>query len=343
MVQPPARKADVPEIDTSRAAVSIDVHHHFNPSLKDNEGNPWSVQMALDELDRNGIATAIASLGPVNDAGSPARPGRVRDANEWGTKVCLDHPGRFGLFASLPLPDTERALTEIAYAYDVLKADGIGMSTSEGDLWIGDERNAPVFAELDARRAVVFVHPAPTSRCGALSRDYGGGLVSSPWVEFPTNTARAMLSLFANGTTHKYPNIRFIFCHGGGVMPALLGRVAGFSGWRTVGPEGLASVFPDGVYAEFAKFYLDCAQAYAPEFVSLLRTIVPESHLLFGSDFSYFPIGHSVSEYAALDLDQNLKLAIGGGNASSLFPKFATSDHHSTNDADGHRRVPDCA
>ena len=339
MTQPPVRATDGPNAGSSRPAVSIDVHHHFNPGLKDNEGNPWSVRMALDELDRNGIATAIASLGPVNDAGSPARPGRVRDANEWGTTVRLDHPGRFGLFASLPLPDVDRSLAEIAHAYDVLEVDGIGMSTSEGDLWLGDERNAPIFAELDARRAVVFVHPAPTSRCGALSRDYGGGLVSSPWVEFPTNTARAILSLVANGVTRTYPNIRFIFCHGGGVMPAVLGRIAGFTGWRTVGPQGLASLFPDGVYAEFAKVYLDCAQAYAPEFMGLLRTIMPETHLLFGSDFSYFPIGHSVAEFAALDLDAPLARAIGGGNASALFPRFAASAQASSDDADVRRRA----
>src|SRR4249919_1717493 len=90
-----------------RAAVSIDVHQHFNPTLEDNEGNPWSVQMTLDEMDRTGVSTAIASLGPVNDVGSKDRPGRVRDWNEWGARTCLDHPGRFGLFASLPLPHVE--------------------------------------------------------------------------------------------------------------------------------------------------------------------------------------------------------------------------------------------
>ncbi len=310
-------------IAPSNPRVSIDVHHHFNPTSKDNEGNPWSIRMAVDEMDQNAVATAIASLGPVNDAGSAERPKRVRDFNEWGAKACLDHPGRFGLFASLPLPDIDLSLEEIAYAYDVLHVDGIGMSTSEGDTWLGDERNAPVFAELDRRQAVVFVHPTSTSRCGALSHAYGGGLVSSPWIEFPTNTARAILSLLAHGATHKYPNIRFIFCHGGGVLPALLGRFAGFTGWRTVGREGLADLFPDGVYAEVAKFYFDCAQAYAPEMIDLLLKIIPRSHLLFGSDFSYFPIAHSVEEFAALHLDEGLAHAIGGENASALFPRFA--------------------
>ena len=308
-------------------APSIDVHHHFNPTGKDNEGNPWSVQMAVDELGRNGIASAVASLGPVNDVGSAARPGRIRDANEWAAGIVNDHPGRFGLFASIPLPDVDLALAEIDHAYDVLGADGIGMSTNDGDVWIADDRNEPVFAALERRRAVVFVHPAPTSRCAALSHAYGGEGISPPWIEFPTNTARAILGLLAKGTTSRYPSIRFIFCHGGGVMPALLGRFAGFKDWRTVGPDRLASMVPDGVYGAFSKLYFDCAQAYAPELMTLLGTVVPPTNLLFGTDFSYFPIHHSVRDFRTLRLDTATERAVGGGNARALFPRFADRDH----------------
>lgn len=304
----------------------IDVHHHFNPGLKDNEGNPWSIALAIEEMDRNDVSVAIASLGPVNDAASDLRPRRVREWNEWGARACGDHPGRFGLFASLPLPDVDLALAEIAHAYDVLKVDGIGLSTNDGDTWLSDARYAPVLAELDRREAVVFVHPAPTSRCAALSGAYGGPDVSSPWLEFPVNTARAIVGLLSRGATRAYPRIRFIFCHGGGVMPLLLGRIAGFDGWRTVGPDRLAAVFPDGIHAEFAKFYFDCAQAYAPEAIALLRTIVPTSHLLFGTDFSYFPIRHSVAALAALELDPATARAVGGENAAALFPRLRRSE-----------------
>jgi hypothetical protein len=130
---------------SSRGAVSIDKHHHFNQTFKDNEGNPWPVQMALDELDRNGIASAIASLGPVNGSNSDERRGQERDWNEWGGRICLEHPGRFDPLATQPLPDTDLALSEITHAYDVRHADGAGFPTSDGGFWLGDKRNAPVF------------------------------------------------------------------------------------------------------------------------------------------------------------------------------------------------------
>jgi predicted TIM-barrel fold metal-dependent hydrolase len=323
----PLKVSPAPGRDAPQAIATIDVHHHFNPTLKDNEGNPWSVQMAIEEMDRNFISTAIASLGPVNDAGSKERPRRVRDWNEWGIRTCLDHPGRFGLFASIPVPDIDLALVEITYAYDVLHADGIGLSTNEGDIWLGDERNWPVFAELNRRKAVVFVHPAPTSNCASVSRAYGGDLISSPWLEFPMNTARAILGLLAKGVTRKYPDIRFIFSHGGGAMPFLLGRIAGFSGWQTVGPEKLKALFPDGIYAEFGKLYFDLAQALAPEVLQFLRQVVPESHLLFGSDFSYFAIASSVEQFSGLNLNEDVRRAVGGENAATLFPRFQAERH----------------
>ena len=305
----------------SGTAGLIDVHHHFNPGGVDNEGHPWSVGMAIDEMDRTGVARAFASLGPVNDVGDERRPRRIRTWNEWGATARDDHPDRFGLLASLPLPDVDLALAEIAYACDVLHVDGFGLSTNDGDTWLSDDRYRPVLAELDRRKAVVFVHPAPTSRCRALGHAYGGDIVSPPWLEFPVNTARVILGLLTKGVTREYRDVRFIFAHGGGVMPLLLGRIAGFAGWPTIGAATLDRLFPDGIRAEFANFYFDCGQAYAPEAIALLLTLVPASRLLFGSDFSYFPIAHSVAEFDALDLADDLKAAIGRDNAVALFAR----------------------
>ena len=301
----------------------IDVHHHFNPDYKDNEGRPWSVQMSLDELGANGVAGAVGCLGVVKVENAAERSNRARSWNEWATRICLDHPKTFGLFAALPLPDVDASLVEIGHAFDVLRADGISLATNYGDTWLGDRAHWPVLEELNRRAAVAFVHPYATSRCQSISAEYGGGEISAPWLEFPMNTARAILGLMTSGATRAFPNIRFIFAHGGGVMPLMLGRIAGFEGWPSVGPSKLTTLFPDGVRAEFAKFYFECAQAYAPEGFGLLRKLVPTERLLFGSDFSYFPVSHSVGQFRALDLPEADRIAIGGGNAAALFPRFA--------------------
>jgi predicted TIM-barrel fold metal-dependent hydrolase len=300
----------------------IDFHHHLEPSGKNVEGRPWSLQAAIEELAANSVI-AMGWTGPVFDADPAAAAKKARQYNEWGAQIRRDHPERFGQFASLPMMDVDASLAEIAHAFDVLKVDGIGLATNYGEAWLGERRFQPIFEELNRRKAVVYVHPAQAPCCTASAFSYQreNEFLSAPWIEFPTNTARTILSLWASQTTQRLPDIRFVFSHGGGVMPILLGRFAGFSGWETVGPERLKALFPQGVYAEFGKLYFECAQAYAPETMAMLRSIVPASHLLFGSDYSYFHVAHSVQRFNALALPADVQQQIKNGNAAALLPR----------------------
>ena len=300
----------------------IDIHHHFEPTGKNKDGDPWTIQMSLDQLNLNHVAAAIGYAGPIMDTDPQAARKQARETNEWSTRICLDHPGRFGLFASLPMNDVDGSLAEIAYAFDVLKADGVGIATEYGPAWLGDSKFEPIFQEVNRRNAVVYVHPGQAPCCTPQTLTYEKPPIDTPWMEFPTNTARTILSLWNAQTTRRLPGIRFIFCHGGGVMPMLLGRIAGFSDWSTVGPERLKVMFPDGIYAEFAKLYLDCAQAFAPETFDLLRKVVPPTHLLFGSDYSYFPVAHSVELFAKLQMPLDVREKISSANAASLLPRW---------------------
>ena len=300
----------------------IDVHHHFEPTYKNVDGTVWSIERALEEMDRNGVDVAIGFAGPVFETDVEAGRKKARTYNDWSHKFCVDHPDRFGLFASIPMNDVEGALAEIAYALDVLKADGIGLVTNYQDAWLGDPKFEPIFQELNRRKAVVYVHPATAPCCTPATLSYEKEPISSPWIEFPTNTARTILSLWGSATTMRMPDIKFIFCHGGGVMPILLGRMEGFSSWIGVGPEKMKALFPNGIYAEFSKLYFECAQAYAPEAFELVRKVVPPSHLLFGTDFSYFPISHAVEQFKALKIPNDLRKKIQGGNAAAILPHW---------------------
>ena len=128
----------------------IDVHHHIIPTpylnrerdrilaAADPSLGPrilaWKPAQAIEEMDRNGIATAITSIsnpgiwmGNVQSARSLARA-----CNEYAAQMVRDYPGRFGIFAALPLPDPDGSLREIEYALDVLKADGFGLMLDAG-------------------------------------------------------------------------------------------------------------------------------------------------------------------------------------------------------------------
>jgi hypothetical protein len=129
----------------------IDVHHHIIPPFYIAENREriggsrggqitpawleWTPERALSAMDQHHVAAAVLSLsspgvwfGDVQAARNTARR-----SNDYAAELGRKYPGRFGLFATLPLPDAEGSLREIAYALDVLKADGIGLLTSYAD------------------------------------------------------------------------------------------------------------------------------------------------------------------------------------------------------------------
>jgi predicted TIM-barrel fold metal-dependent hydrolase len=299
-------------------SVPIDVHHHILPPeyvkaiahRRETRVPDWSPQRSLEEIDAAGIATAMLSLvnpGPwFGDAAEARRLCRI--ANDYGARLVQDHPGRFGLFASIPLPDADGSLREIEYAYGTLKADGIALVTNYDGRYLGDGAFAPVWRELDRRNAVVYTHPIQGACCRDVKDD-----VSSSTIEYATDTTRTMASVLFSGTAARYPNIRWIFSHGGGTVPFLLSRF-------TVAEANMKdkSRLPNGVIAELRKFYYDTAQANHAGALAALMNLVPVSQVVLGTDFPFRRATEEIAGIASYGFSAADVRAIEGGNMLRL-------------------------
>ena len=305
----------------------IDLHHHFAPPawVTEVRGRPllqpantrWTLEQSIEDMDRGGVAAAVVSItnpglwfGDVNQTRRLARA-----CNDYGATLVRDHPTRFGLFGSLPLPDVDASLKEIEYAYDTLKVDGIGLFTSYGDTWLGNAAFGPVMAELNRRKALVTVHPTAADCCRnlAYAPNIGPGTI-----EYGTDTTRAIIGVTFGGDATRYPDIRFIWSHAGGSAPFLAGRIDGAS-------ANAKQALPDGFIAAFKRFHFDVAGAANRGALASLTQIVAPSQIVFGTDFP--PGGSSasvakaladVAMFSAADLQ-----AIGRDNAIRLLPRFA--------------------
>ena len=305
----------------------IDVHHHIRPP---NAPPPvmqlmesWSPEIAIADMDAAGVATGMAFPGML--LGPDAQQNRTlsRSWNEYAARLGHDHPGRFGLFAALPMTDVDGTLDEIDYAVDQLHADGFGVASNYGERWLGDDSFQPIWKKLNTHKAVVFVHPSDAPCCTPPKMSYMKPGMDGSWIEWPMNTARTILSLMLSGAFRRYPDVRFIFSHGGGVMPLLVERVAGLAAWNHVGPDKLKELFPYGIQAEFARLHFECAQACSRTNMGALRSLVPDSNILFGSDYPIFPLSYAAQMFAGLDLPAETLARIGRRNAQGLLPRWA--------------------
>jgi len=301
----------------------IDVHYHMGQRAVAGKERParrlnWTPEGAIEEMDRAGVAVGVLSSAAGGGLPQP------RVWNESAAQLVRDFPGRFGLFAALNMPDTDGSLKEIEYATDVLKADGFGMLTSFGELWLGDSKFRPVFEELNRRKAVVFVHPTDAPCCRPAVMTYFKPPMSGPWIEWPMDTARTIFSLMSSGTMREFRDIRFIFAHSGGVMPLLVGRIKGLAADDEIGPETINRFFPDGVENEFKRCYFEIAQGFAPVNFEALRKLALDSHLLFGSDYPFYLPITPTKGLAELNLPGDLQRAIERDNAAALLPRWNT-------------------
>lgn len=304
----------------------IDVHHHYtSPALlammrgrRTNQGfnMAWTVQKSLDAMDAAGIATAVVSTSDpgVFFGDYDAARALARDCNEYQARMAADHKGRFGMFTTLPLPDVDNTLAEIAYGMDTLKAQGVGMMTSYGGKYLGDAAFTPVMEELNRRKAAVFVHPLQPLCCTNLVPG-----VPDVVVEYGTETSRTIASLLMSRTTVRYPDIRFIFSHGGGAVPFLTFRFSRMVG----GDPELIKAEPGGAVALIRKLYFDTAQAWNQYTMPSLTALMPAEQIVFGSDFPAASPLDTVNGLKAFGLSEDALAKIERLNAQRILANLA--------------------
>lgn len=316
----------------------VDIHHHVLPpnyvsALEDIgidvEPFPeWTPQKSLDVMDKNGIATAITSISTPGVYFKDASFSRdlARRCNEYAAQLISDYPGRFGAFASLPLPDVKGALRELEYAIDSLKLDGVVLlSNVEGHYPSGSEYKE-FFAELNRRGLAVFIHPNDRPGMNEKTRD-----AFNPFVEYPIDAGRIFARWIYDGTLERSPDIRFILAHAGGIVPFLAERLSRLHYVRGTRPRRLKIIAylltkrNEGLEL-CQRMYYDIAASVNNYALRSLQELVEPTHILFGSNYVWTPDSVTpafIKELAAYDgFDEQALTAIERESALELFPRF---------------------
>jgi predicted TIM-barrel fold metal-dependent hydrolase len=304
----------------------IDVHHHLSSPgfIAEISGRrtgqvplmKWTVAQSLEDMDQGGVATSILSISEpsVFFGNYDAARKLARETNEFGAKLIADHPGRFGMFATVPLPDVDGSLRETEYALDTLKMDGICMMTDYQGKFLGDAAFKPLLEELNRRKAVVYTHPFRNDCCRNLVPD-----VFEPLIELGTDTTRAIASLLFSGSAEQFPDIRWIFSHAGGTAPFLMQRFTYYFDAR----KDLQPRLPKGPAYYMQRFHYDTANAMTIHPLASLTKLVTPTQIVFGTDFPFLTAKATAAGLREVGLFSAAELqTIERENAVRLMPRY---------------------
>jgi len=311
------------------AAGMIDVHFHLIPqfyrdAVYEAGTGPaiarypdWTPSLALELMDKHGIALAMLSLAQPGVGFLPAAKAArmARRCNDYTAELIARHPQRFGCFGLLPMHDSNAAIAEAQYCLETLRFEGISLFASYGEKFLGDAAFDPLLSYLDAAAAVVHVHPSlhPSSRSLQL-----------PWpafmIEYLFDTTRAAVNLLFSGALERYRKIPFILSHGGGTLP--------YIAWRlSVAPmidARLQQRSREQIFAGLKSFWYDNALASGRAPMGALSQIAAKERIVFGSDWPFCNdrvVTEEVADFTAADfLDADTIATIARQNALTLFP-----------------------
>jgi aminocarboxymuconate-semialdehyde decarboxylase len=242
----------------------------------------------------------------------------ARQVNEYLAGLRHDRPDRFGAFAAVPLPDVEGSLEQIGYALDVLELDGVSLMTNAGGSYLGDARFDAVFAELQRRAAVVFVHPTASPDPIAHTLDLPDSLL-----DYPTDTSRAIAKLHYSNTFARTPNVKYLFAHAGGTIPFLASRFAIVDEMDVVPGAQERGRFVDAL----PHLHWDTASAFSDPVLHMLRSVTGLGNVVFGTDYPYPRDAISIGGLRQLrdtaELDERERHGVLGGAAARLIPRRA--------------------
>ena len=323
---------------TARAVDRVDVHAHFLPPLYADalraaghdkpDGMPaippWNVTDCLATMDALGVQTAMLSISSpgVHFGDDQAARSLARQVNEAAAALRAAHPGRFGHFAALPLPDVDGAVAEAVHALDHLNSDGVVLESNHDGVYLGDPRLDTLYRALDQRKAVIFIHPtSPACSCCARL----DAVFPRPVLEFMFETTRSVADMVAAGVLERFPNLKVIVPHAGAVLPVLANRIDLTAG--LLRPAGAAPA--PSLRATLGRLNFDLAGAPVPNQLRELLDVADPARIHYGSDYPFTPAPACEALLRQIEttdlLTTEQRAAIFRANALALFPRLAAA------------------
>ena len=241
-------------------------------------GGGAELEARLGLMDRAGVDMQVLSACPQLPYGEDGQKAATaaRFVNDQYADLVQAHPDRFRAFAALPMPHLDQSVGEMGRALDELGMAGVAMNTTVLGRALVEPEYEPIFAELNRRNAVLYLHPAGNGACSPLISNY-----HLTWmVGAPVEDTISIMHLITHGIPARYPDIKIINSHLGGALPMLLQRADDQYRWEAPDTPELPSV------AARRMWYDTVGHGHVPALRCAIDSFGAD-RLLLGTDFPY--------------------------------------------------------
>lgn len=278
--------------------VKIDIHAHYFPTeyldrldrygashvtgfmrkMKLDHPNLSGLDDHLRNMDRSGVDLQVLSVSgqlpyfaKESDAVDAARMG-----NDLYARIVREYPKRFAALACTPLPHVQASIAEARRALDELGMVGVTVGTVVLGKSIADSSFDEFFAELDRRKAVLFIHP--------IGGSLGSSIIEASklvWpVGAPLEDTVCMLQFMQADFPRRFPDLKIVLPHLGGFAPFLAARLDQLQDHFL-----LDSSMAPSVHAKY--FWYDTVNANPASLRCTIDTMGID-HLVLGTDYPFW-------------------------------------------------------
>jgi len=281
-----------------------------------NRAGHYDPEARIEDMDKYGIDIQIISLTTPSVELVPANDGVIwaRRVNDYLASVCQKYPKRFYAYATVPYQDMDNAIRELDRAYKDLRVKGLIMFSNINGKPIASPEFYPIYARAEEYELPILIHPAPPLTADVMKKVK----LPLPLFGFTLDTTMAVISLIFQGVLQKYPGLKIIHSHLGGVVPYLAQRIEDSfrsysKEWGFKLPKTPSEYYKSQVYPDSISFYL-------PAMRCCLDFVGPD-HILLGTDYAH-PVGNpeqAISYVRDMGLSEEDTNKILGENAARIF------------------------
>ena len=261
----------------------------------------WSPDARLTDMDREGVAVQVLSPIPVTFCYQASAAGAAELAsaqNDFFARIVRRHPTRFAALGAVALQDPDGAVDEMRRCMRHRGFLGVEIGTQVGGTELADPSMDRFFAVAHELGALVLVHPSDqdlSPRVTELGLGFGAGM--------PIETALAAAALIVGGALERRPEVRICLAHGGGVLPAMIGRLD--KGAILAGLTAESPNLPSRIASQLCCDSL----TYNSQALHAAIDVFGRDHVLFGSDYPFPAMPEPLNDIVAV-LPEDLRRRI---------------------------------